>query len=106
MLSLPCLHMARMVSRFPLMDCQRCSKLGMLFLTELCFKPLHNYLPDLPAVFLGLHDVVSSLMFPDKPLRPSQNSCIYPESKLHSGGLLKLVGGWLILFWGIRVGGP
>lgn len=35
-------------------------------------------LPDLSALFLGLVDAVCSLMFPNKPLRSSQN---YVECK-------------------------
>lgn len=38
--------------------------LACCFMTWLCSKPLHNFLPDWSAVFL---DVVCSLIFPKKP---------------------------------------
>ena len=55
------------------------------------FKLLHNFIPDLSGVFLGLHDVVWSLRFSNKLLRASQNSCIYTEIKLHTDGLYVLI---------------
>ncbi|MED6258529.1 hypothetical protein ATANTOWER_008648 [Ataeniobius toweri] len=44
---------------------------GWSCLGKFVVVPLHVLLPDLFAVFLGLHDAVHSLMFSNKPLRPS-----------------------------------
>ncbi|MED6243037.1 hypothetical protein ATANTOWER_013959 [Ataeniobius toweri] len=54
-----------------------------------CWKTqlLQNVLPDLSAVLLGLHDAICSLMFSNKPVRPSQNIWIYTEIELHTGGI-------------------
>ena len=40
--------------------------------------------PELSGELPGLHDAVCSAMFSDKPLRPSQNRCIYTEIILHT----------------------
>ncbi|MEQ2278410.1 hypothetical protein XENORESO_017986 [Xenotaenia resolanae] len=60
-----------------------CSKLGILFPNLILFKELHNFLPDLSAVFLGLHDAVVSLMFSNKPLRTSYKNCFPTDIRLH-----------------------
>ena len=59
------------------------------------YPNLHNFIPDLSGVFLWLHDAVCSLMFSNKPLRLSQNSCIYTKIRLHTGGLHLLIR-WLL----------
>ncbi|MEQ2237778.1 hypothetical protein ILYODFUR_026502 [Ilyodon furcidens] len=67
-----------------------------------CAKPLHNFLPDLSAVFLGLHDAACSLV----NLRgQKQDSCIYTEIKLQTGGVITrlLIYFRWALFSGIRV---
>ncbi|MEQ2244204.1 hypothetical protein ILYODFUR_014708 [Ilyodon furcidens] len=51
------------------------------------FKLLYNFHSDLSPAFFGLHCAVCSLRFTNNPLRPSQNSCIYKEIKLYTGGL-------------------
>lgn len=39
-------------------------------MTYFCFKFLRSFLPELPAVFLDLHDDVFSLIFSNKPQSP------------------------------------
>lgn len=46
---------------------------------------------------LGLHKTVCSLMFSNKSLTPSQNSCIYIEAKLHTGWLYQISSKFLAL---------
>ncbi|MEQ2239756.1 hypothetical protein ILYODFUR_007784 [Ilyodon furcidens] len=63
----------------------------MFFITQSCFKLHQNIITGLSAVFLNFVDAVYSLMFSKKPLKPSQNSWIYTEIRLHTGELLLLI---------------
>ncbi|MEQ2205219.1 hypothetical protein XENOCAPTIV_022404 [Xenoophorus captivus] len=65
-----------------------CEKVNPIVLKPNCFKSLHNFLPHLPVVFLGPHDLVCLLMFSNKPQRPSLNSWTYTEIKLQTSGCL------------------
>ncbi|MED6237062.1 hypothetical protein ATANTOWER_018321 [Ataeniobius toweri] len=56
----------------------RCSNLGIFYMFYNSVLLL-MFLQPLCGV-LGLHDAVCSGMFSDKPLRSSQNSCIYTET--------------------------
>ena len=52
-----------------------------------CFKLLHDFISGLSGEVLGLHDAICSLVYSNKPLKPSQNSCIHTETKLPTAGL-------------------
>ncbi|MEQ2237005.1 hypothetical protein ILYODFUR_018608 [Ilyodon furcidens] len=56
-------------------------------LSSPCFKLLQNVFLDLSALFLGLHIAVCFLMFSNKPLRPSQSSWAYSQSRLYRWNL-------------------
>ena len=69
----PCLGRFAVVPysfHFPMMDWTEAQwdlqSLGDFFITSPCFIPLHNFIPDLSGVFLGLHDAVCSLRFSKK----------------------------------------
>lgn len=59
-----------------------------------CFQLLHNFIHGLFGV--SITPAFCKLIFSNKPLIPSQNSCVSSRNKLHHGHTLNLAITWLL----------
>lgn len=55
----------------------------IIFKQQMLLPGLKISILDLSAKFFGFRDALCLLKFSNKPLRPSQNSCIHAKMKQH-----------------------